>query len=447
MTDWLWLSGLVAGAICLGAGMLAWMKSPKAPAAALFLLAMMATFVAMITGPLHTLVAPEHSDVANMLVKAFVTSVILAITFLWDLALIFPVERRISFRPPNIIAVIIILSAIAAVTIGLLAEVDYSGTTAPTLSRRSGALTVIAFMGAIVFATGTTLYSMSHATQEGRRSATIYLIGIWIFAGSGSLYALIIATGVGHGSALEEGSSSLLTAGVLVAGLVFASSIARGQMSMSVEPREEKLVSGAKAKFKLLPRRVYVVEESKPELSMKMFTDILKGRCWDCEDDESFTCESLDCSACGLPCPCKKCTKYKSRTQGLIVTRQFPKEVRTKYYLQTTPILWLSTISGKDNIDPAKLSVLTDLLVTFMEKSQNGVVLVDGIEYLVTSNDFSRVLKAIDRWTETAMSTRTRLILSLDPQAFAQTELAMMERSREVIRPEAEPWLTMPEPI
>jgi len=181
---------------------------------------------------------------------------------------------------------------------------------------------------------------------------------------------------------------------------------------------------------------------------MKMFSDILKSRCFDCLDDESFPCESLDCSSCSLPCPCRTCKKYTTRAQGLIVTRQYPKDVRTRYYIQTTPMLWLSTVAGKDNMDPAKLSLLTDFLVSFMERSQNGVVLVDGLEYLVTSNDFLRVLKSIDRWTETAMASRSRLIMSIDPKAFDPKELALLERNREVVRPDAkETWQIIPERI
>ena len=232
--------------------------------------------------------------------------------------------------------------------------------------------------------------------------------------------------------------------GVGVLGMV----LRRGKGSRRPSPAPEKLVSSAKTKFKLLHRRVYLVEEDKPDFSMRLFSDILKGRCWDCEDDESFACESLVCGSCNLPCPCKKCTKYKSRTQGLMITRQFPKDVRTKHFLQTTPIIWLSQVPGNDNMDPAKLILLTDYIVNFMEKSQNGVILVDGIEYLVTSNDFNRVLKAIDRWTETAMATANKLILSIAPRAFDQKDLALLERNREVVRPEApKPWQIIPERI
>jgi hypothetical protein len=187
-------------------------------------------------------------------------------------------------------------------------------------------------------------------------------------------------------------------------------------------PTEEAMVSSSKASYRLLHRHVYLIEETKPHFSLKMFTDVLKGRCFDCENDDSFSCESLECATCNLPCPCRACTKYKSRSQGLIVTRQHPNAVRSRYYIQTTPIIWLSTVAGKDNIDPAKISLLTDYIVSFMEKSQNGIVLVDGIEYLVTSNDFSKVIKSLDKWAETAMTSACRLVIKVDPRAFSHKE-------------------------
>lgn len=200
-------------------------------------------------------------------------------------------------------------------------------------------------------------------------------------------------------------------------------------------PISETMVSSSKASYRLLHRHVYLVEETKPDFSFEMFADILKGRCFDCENDDSFSCESLECATCKLPCPCRTCTKYKSRPQGLIVTRQLPNAVRSKHYIQTTPILWLTTVAGKDNMDPAKISMLTDYILTFMEKSQNGVVLVDGVEYLVTTNDFPRVMKGIDKWTETAMTSACRLVISVDPRAFSERELALLERNKEVVRP------------
>jgi len=201
-----------------------------------------------------------------------------------------------------------------------------------------------------------------------------------------------------------------------------------------VKPVQEILSVGAKSMYKLLSGRVYVVEEEKPRFAFELFSEILKRRCFDCMNDESFACESLDCRLCSLPCPCRECKQHKSRTQGLVITRKHPVEVRIDYMIQTTPIIWLTSLPGKDNIDPSKLSLLTDIIINFIEKSQNGVVIVDGIEYLVTVNDFGRVIRAIDRWSEVVMANYSRLIISVNPKAFDRKELALLERNREVVK-------------
>lgn len=202
-----------------------------------------------------------------------------------------------------------------------------------------------------------------------------------------------------------------------------------------VVPVAEPLSKGSKSQYNLLEGRIYVVEEKRPHFSFTLFSEILRSRCHDCVNDESFSCESLDCSKCLLPCPCKECELYVNRTQGLVVTRRHPSDFRLDYLIQTTPVIWLTSIPGKDNMDPAKLSMLTDMIVNFLEHSDNGVVLVEGVEYLVTANDFPRMLRALDRWSEVVMARSARLVMSLDPRAFDPKELALVERNREVINP------------
>ena len=448
MLDWAWIGSLCAGAICFGAGMLAWGKAPSSLPAGIFLTAMMTTFIAMITGPLYVIVDQSHAEIGVTIVKVFVISTLLTLTLLWNLCLVFPVVRETSFWPPNRVGLAMIGTVCATIILGSTATLDYSDPNTIRLADSTSNM-ILAISGILISSTtGISLYSMTMADRDGKRSARIFLIGVWLFVASGIVWTMSVE-GVGpfaHGYRDIAGIS--FTVGVAISGLLFGVAIARGQMVIAATPVTERLVSSSKAKFNLLHRYVYLVEEPKPDYSFAMFSDILKGRCFDCVNDESFPCESLECSSCGLPCPCKQCKKYRSRPQGIVVTRQFPKDVRSKYFIQTTPILWLSTVAGKDNMDPSKLSLLTDYLVNFMEKSQNAVILIDGIEYLATSSDFSRTLRAIDRWTETAMASSTRLILSIDQRSFDAKEVAILERNREVVKPDAaDKWRIIPEPV
>ncbi|MCJ2533200.1 MAG: DUF835 domain-containing protein [Candidatus Thermoplasmatota archaeon] len=429
----LWLASLIAGAICFGAGLLGFLSNPKSKAALLFLFAMSGVFIALITGSMYTLVDPAMEDLTTTIGMTFIFSSLLAETFLWQLAILFPVERRIKFIPPNGFGLLMVAGVVAAVVLVTLADIGIAAEGAATISSYGVDLLVLYPAVMILMAMVLIVAARAHSSDVQRRSGFIYLVGLWVFA-LGSVPYMFEATGSAPWMA---GGVSLAELSVVVAiaasGLIFSIAIARGQMVM-MTPTVEAAVSSTKASYEMLHRRTYLVEEEKPELSFDIFVDILKGRCFDCEDDESFPCESIDCSQCVLPCPCRECTKYASRAQGLIVTRQHPDDVRSQFFIQTTPIVWLSTVAGRDNLDPAKLSLLTDMLSNFMERSQNGVILVDGIEYLMTSNEFSRVLKTVDRWSEIAMTSSSRLIISLDPRAFEPRELALLESNKEIVR-------------
>jgi len=420
---------IVAGSVCLAAGLLSYARSPRSLAAKLFLLAMIGTFTATVTGGAY-----DSTDLSNtVLAKWVVTSSLLALSLLFELTLIFPIDHPIGFRPPNARGVAVAAMTISAVAIGLSADAS------PTdwLNGRTSALMTGYFAFATIASTVLLLRSRPLANEAGRRSATVFLAGLLIFATIGIMASLRLADPeTGPEGTYGNALGIIVLVGVALAGILFMGPIVRDRISKPGSPVAERMTSSSKSKFKLEHRRVYLVEEAKPVYSMRMFTDILKGRCFDCENDESFACESLECNSCKLPCPCRECTKSKKRTQGLIVTRNYPKDIREKYFLQTTPVVWLSTVAGKDSTDPAKLNVLSDHLVNFMEKSNNGVVYVDGLEYLTTSNDFPRVLKAVDRWTETAMISSSSLILSFDPRAFDLKEVALLERNREVVRPD-----------
>jgi hypothetical protein len=73
-------------------------------------------------------------------------------------------------------------------------------------------------------------------------------------------------------------------------------------------------------------------------------------------------------------------------------------------------------------------------MIRFMENNPNSIVLLEGVEYLMTFNDFRRVLRSLDSLNETAWITKARLLITVDPKAFDQKDLAMLERDRKVLR-------------
>jgi hypothetical protein len=441
-----WIGAIVVALICFGAGLLGRIKTKGSVAANLYLFAMAMFLVGAITAPIGPFLDPSKIEQSKLVTRIFVTVVLVGEMLLCSVTVVFPVDHPVRFKRVNLYGVMLTLWFVASLVLGSTSSSRFNG---PTLMLSTGTTQILIINSnlMIILSTLFIVRGLPAASPDGRQGGKIFLSGLWALHLSGAAFIFDFYKGIEFGPGISLLKPFVFMLGIGFLGVLNGFAIMSGRLLMN-GPAPEKFISGSKAKYKLKPRHAYLVEEPKPDFAFKMFTDILKGRCSECENDDSFSCESIDCSACGLPCPCRACTKYKSRPQGLVVTRQFGNDIRKKYFLQTTPILWLSTVQGAHNMDPSKLALLTDYITNFMETSQNGVVLIDGIEYLVTSNDFQRVQRAVDRWTEAAMTSKCRLILSLDSRAFDVKELATMERDRETVRPDAkESWRVIPERI
>lgn len=180
--------------------------------------------------------------------------------------------------------------------------------------------------------------------------------------------------------------------------------------------------------YRLKRGSCYLVKEPKPEKSFEIFTNMIKGICAECEQREAFPCESIGCEECTLSCPCNHCTR--TRAQGLCLTMDSPEEARQKHLLQTTPIFWISK-HGNDCISPSNLEIMAGMIDGFLRKSKNPVVLLDGLEYLITTNGFIPVLRFLHDIREWVILNRAIFILPVSTAALEEKELSLIERNME----------------
>ncbi len=115
--------------------------------------------------------------------------------------------------------------------------------------------------------------------------------------------------------------------------------------------------------------------------------------------------------------------------EGLYLTRQHPDHLPTGAWKGHLRVIWLSTTLGKDYVDPHNLGSLTNLAASFLMERAKAAVLIDALEYLTLNNDFTRVLQFLEHLIEIAAQRRGLVLLSLDPRAFSEKEMALLERS------------------
>jgi hypothetical protein len=123
---------------------------------------------------------------------------------------------------------------------------------------------------------------------------------------------------------------------------------------------------------------------------------------------------------------------------GLCVTRIHPDELRETYGMENVRFVWLTrserkaTVLGamgveEEFISPTNLAGLATVLIGFMEEGGNAIIL-EGIEYLVTQNSFSPVLKFLMNVKEKALLKNVTFLLSVDPSTMDIKEYQQIAR-------------------
>jgi two-component system cell cycle response regulator len=115
--------------------------------------------------------------------------------------------------------------------------------------------------------------------------------------------------------------------------------------------------------------------------------------------------------------------------QGLCISRQNPQAIRDRFGLEKTPLVWLNggdVIFGETAIKPGNLSSLTSTVADFVARAENGVVLLDGMEYVMARNGFDSLLKFVQYLNDRIMDSNSRAFFCIDTGALDDKQRHML---------------------
>jgi hypothetical protein len=119
---------------------------------------------------------------------------------------------------------------------------------------------------------------------------------------------------------------------------------------------------------------------------------------------------------------------------GLCISTSHPADVKKEHELAgRATVLWLSKVGQDYSTSPSNLGILRDRISTFVSRNENAVVLLDGLEYLISMNGFDLALKFLHDVREVVILNRSRLIIPISPATLEAQQLAMLERHIEPI--------------
>jgi PAS domain S-box-containing protein len=123
---------------------------------------------------------------------------------------------------------------------------------------------------------------------------------------------------------------------------------------------------------------------------------------------------------------------------GLCISRSFPDKIRDEYGLKKTPIVWLTTnrLEQFHCISPSGIAELSSVIVAFLERTKNGVIMLEGLEYLISQNSYKTILNLFQLLNDKIMMSDSRLLISMDPLTLDEKETHLLQKETNIFLPE-----------
>jgi hypothetical protein len=149
----------------------------------------------------------------------------------------------------------------------------------------------------------------------------------------------------------------------------------------------------------LLDGHCYIIIEEKLKRSLKVFSDTLsKG--------------------------------YK----GFCITRTNPRHLRGIKGFQDATVMWLT---DKESTSGSTISPVLERIMyeigDFIRHDEKRCLILDGIEYLISNNNFDAVLRFIRRLVDDVSESKTIFMITVSPFTLKNQELKILEREMETI--------------
>jgi len=122
----------------------------------------------------------------------------------------------------------------------------------------------------------------------------------------------------------------------------------------------------------------------------------------------------------------------KEGLKGMIITTTIPSKVEDKYGLYDQEIKWISESDSNDYVvlDPKRMDFeITRTISNFSKENDRGILLIEGLEYLVVENDFEKLSKFIKKVTDITSMNAITLLVHVNPEAFPINQINTLKKS------------------
>jgi chromosomal replication initiator protein DnaA len=118
----------------------------------------------------------------------------------------------------------------------------------------------------------------------------------------------------------------------------------------------------------------------------------------------------------------------------MVLTRMNPKRVRELYEVGDSMILWLTDRDGDpDNVISPVLEKIIYRIEELLNSPGKSLLLIDGLDYLISNNNFDAVLRFLRRLIDEVSESQTIYMMSFTPETLDEQSLKILEREMEIV--------------
>ncbi|KYK25556.1 MAG: hypothetical protein AYK23_03480 [Candidatus Proteinoplasmatales archaeon SG8-5] len=126
--------------------------------------------------------------------------------------------------------------------------------------------------------------------------------------------------------------------------------------------------------------------------------------------------------------------KVNEGFKGMALTRLNPKRITELYDVKDTTILWLTDREGDPDVKiPPVLEKIIYRIEDLLNAPGKSILLVDGLDYLISNNSFDPVLRFLRRLIDEISESEAIFIMSIAPETIDEQGLKILEREMEII--------------
>lgn len=121
--------------------------------------------------------------------------------------------------------------------------------------------------------------------------------------------------------------------------------------------------------------------------------------------------------------------------KGLYITRSNPSQVRKNFKLGDSKICWLTGVKASEDVQSISgLQELSILVSNTIDENPKSVIFLDGIEYLISNNDFPIVLRLVQQIRDKVSTSESKMIIPINPNALEPRQMTLLQRECRILK-------------